>query len=83
MTAEVFKESLEDMLITAKEQGFEYLEVRAGNLHRKVGGYPSGHQCMRMCCDVMFQKMSDKDEVVYTPPVGKGATVKVKYYLKN
>lgn len=81
MTADIFKEELEGMLTSARENGLDCLEVKAGNLHRRVGGYPSGKQQMRLCCQVMFQEMTERDEVYYAPTIGMGATMRVKYYL--
>lgn len=61
-----------------------YVDVVAGNLHRKVGGYPPAPGCnhaMPNCCRVMKKNMKDGDVILKQPPKGQGARVTIRYQL--
>jgi hypothetical protein len=79
--AEDFRKTLAELLISANELGFVAVEVNAGNLHRRVGGYPGGDHRMPQCCDVMRQEMLSGDEVIDEPPSGQGARLTIRYRL--
>ena len=72
---------LEDWLSSAARAGQQYLDVRSGDLHRKVGGYPGTNHAMPVCCHVMRRTMRAGDEELQAPPKGLGATVVIRYVL--
>jgi hypothetical protein len=80
-TAETFKQALESIFGVARENGKGYVDVVSGVLHTRVGGYPSPNHRMPTCCSVMRQKMKPSDQELSTPPKGKGAELRVRYYL--
>jgi len=80
--AEIFRSELTKIIMNAKEQKKEYVDVISGDLHRQVGGYPSKNHSMPTCCDVMKSMMNPKDEILYQPPKGRGATLKIRYFIK-
>ena len=82
MTAEDFRNELAAMFAAAAKAGRGTIVVRAGNLHRAVGGYPgSGHR-MPVCCNVMYAEMVEGvDEVLSAPASGRGASVTIEYLL--
>lgn len=55
------------------------LTVRAGDLHRAVGGYPGRDHRMPVCCAVMRAAMAPGDEVLAAPPSGLGASLTIRY----
>lgn len=61
----------------------DYVDLNSGDIHRKVGGYPGRNHQMPTCCGVMYQLMKGSDEVISSPPSGKGASVTIRYYKKN
>ena len=65
----------------AKDEGAAFIDIVSGDIHRKLGGYPSTNHRMPICCDAMYELMKPGDEIIEAPPKGKGATVKVRYYL--
>jgi hypothetical protein len=80
--------------LTAKDFGFEILRqwreaegggftnavIRAGDLHRGLGGYPGPENRMPVCCDVMKRMMdSSVDSILSQPPKGKGASLCIRY----
>ena len=76
-----FQNELDNLFMKAREDGKEFIEVTSKQVHSNVGGYPSNNHRMPVCCDVMLAKMQSSDEIIEQPPKGKGATLKVKYYL--
>ena len=72
-TAEDFRAVLRARLQRATETGEMSLDVRSGDLHREVGGYPGQDHRMPVCCQVMRGEMTKADELVTAPPKGNGA----------
>ena len=79
---ERFREELRSLFSKATELGFVAVDVNAGKLHRRVGGYPGGsdHR-MPACCDAIYGEMGPQDTVVQKPESGKGASVTVRFVL--
>jgi 5-methylcytosine-specific restriction protein A len=82
VNAEAFKKELTKIFKDAKEQGKEYVDVNSGDLHRRVGGYPGSNHRMPTCCGVMKSMMKSKDKILEKPPLGKGASLVIRYFLK-
>lgn len=80
-TTDDFRRELNKMLASALQLGFRAVEVKAGDLHRRVGAYPGTSHRMPICCEVLRQTMKAGDIVVHAPPSGKGASFIVRYYL--
>lgn len=76
-----FTAELLQMLSEAESKGLSSLEVRAGHLHERVGGYPGPNHRMPACCDMMRKQMRDGDTIVKQPPKGRGATLTIRYRL--
>jgi len=81
-TAEEFREQLFEVFCVAAERRQPSVTVKAGDLHRNVGGYP-GRRSARMpvCCNVMRGAMLEGDVIVSEPPKGAGATLTVRYRI--
>lgn len=79
--AEDFREELNKILAEAQKRGAPYVEVSAGELHRRVGDYPGTNHRMPVCCEVMRQIMKKGDEIISEPPKGKGASLTIRYKL--
>ncbi len=80
-TAEDFQRTLNEIFRTAQSQGKTYIDVKSGDLHRRIGGYPGNNHRMPVCCDVMKRNMKHVDELLQQPPKGQGATVIIRYKL--
>ena len=76
-----FVKEIMQMKQMAKDEGAAFIDIVSGDVHRKLGGYPGTNHRMSGCCDVMYELMKPGDEIIEAPPKGKGATVKVRYYL--
>jgi len=53
-----FRAALFIMFSKATEDSSEYIDVNAGQLHRRVGGYPSSDHRMPLCCAVMSASLT-------------------------
>jgi 5-methylcytosine-specific restriction protein A len=78
-TASDFQAHLNRIFHDARERGVPYLDVKSGDLHRQVGGYPASNHRMPVCCAVMRKNMKVGDSVLYEPPKGNGATLQIRY----
>ncbi len=76
-----FSRELRAILASAGKLGLRAVDVKAGDLHRRVGGYPGTDHRMPLCCGAMRQAMKAGDEVVRAPASGKGASLVVRYRL--
>lgn len=76
-----FQLGLDETFRTAKQLGLWEISVKAGELHRRVGGYPSKDHRMPICCQVMREAMQTGDEIIAAPPKGDGATLVIRYRL--
>lgn len=82
-TADEFRAGLLRMMSDAQNAGNEYAEINAGELHRRVGGYPGRDARMPNCCQVMRAQLALNygDTVVDEPPSGQGASLTIRYRL--
>jgi hypothetical protein len=76
-----FRASLQKRFAEAEQTGKSYCGVKAGDLHREVGGYPDQDHPLRTCCEVMRQTMRDTDKVLQETPSGRGASLLIRYML--
>ena len=78
-----FRTRLQKLLSEAEANGATAIEINAGKLHRAVGGYPAedGKHEMPSCCEAMYQLRKPQDEILSSPPKGKGATLTIRYLL--
>lgn len=72
MNSEVFEKEIARIMEEARLVGESYVDIKAGDVHRKVGGYPSKNHRMPVCCEVMYSLKKPKDEIISAPPKGKG-----------
>ena len=80
-TALEFRSALSKLLTGGVEVGLRFVDVRSGDLHRVVGGYPGPLHALSTCCSVMRSLMRDGDEELAAPPRGVGASLVIRYRL--
>jgi hypothetical protein len=80
-TTNDFDRELRTLFQEAQAQGKSSLTVTAGDLHRRVGGYPGTRHRMPTACQSMRKAMTGADKVIAAPPRGKGASLKIEYRL--
>ena len=83
-SSEEFRVRLAALLHAATDAGQSFVDVRAGDLHSAVGGYPprvgSSHR-MPMCCQTMRSAMRRGDAIVAGPAKGNGASLVIRYLI--
>lgn len=80
MTKDAFDEYVDSQL---KHMEDDYIDLLSREVHERVGGYPSKDHRMPVCCDAMYNQMRADDTVMNSPPKGKGATLRIRYFKKN
>jgi len=78
-TTDDFKEELDEIFAFARAKKLAAVVIRAGNLHKLVGGYPGPQHRMPMCCSAMRQARREGDEIISEPPSGQGASLEIIY----
>jgi len=71
-----FKTYISDILKNIKN---DYIDLKSGDIHRELGGYPGKNHQMSICCNVMRELMLTNDLIVYEPPKGNGASFTIRY----
>jgi 5-methylcytosine-specific restriction protein A len=78
---EDFQSGLDSMFASAQQQGKSFVEIKSGDLHRSVGGYPGHVHRLPTCCRVMKRNMKPGDQILQQPPSGAGATLIIQFKL--
>jgi hypothetical protein len=81
MDSEAFRQEIEKQKREARANGQKYVDIRSGDVHAIVGGYPGTNHRMPACCNVMYSMMGKNDGILNAPFKGKGASLKIRYYL--
>jgi hypothetical protein len=76
-----FQRELDRIFRVARDQHLSHIDIVSRELHREFGGYPGTDHRMPTCCNVMLNNMQAGDEVLYSPPKGRGATLKIRYRI--
>jgi len=76
-----FQAELNNVFASAQKEAKPFIDVRSGDLHGSVGGYPGRNHRMPLCCGVMKRNMKPGDEIVQQPPSGQGATLIIRFRL--
>jgi len=80
-TADQFRAELNRCFAQAERTGQTHINIKSGDLHRELGGYPLRNHRMPVCCYVMRAAMCAGDKIISGPPSGKGATLVIRYRL--
>ena len=80
-TTDDFRNQLASEFESATVAEMDYIDIRAGNLHEKLGGYPKYSHRMRACCKAMRAEMGNDDNVLYSPCGGEGANLEIRYKI--
>lgn len=73
-----FQNHLNDIILSAQNKGFQFVDVKCGDLHKRVGAHSNR---MPMCCSVMKNNMRTGDKILHEPPSGQGASLIIRYKL--
>lgn len=77
-----FQAIIQILISTAQAYGEPYCDIKAGELHRFVGGYPNENHRMPACNRAMRNLfLEGVDEVILEPAQGQGASLTIRYNL--
>lgn len=76
-----FMNEIQERKERAKERGFTSIVIIAKELHNfLVKGKVKSH-VMPSCCNAMYNSRKSGDEIIYSPPKGRGSTLEIRYFL--
>ncbi len=76
-----FEKALAGMRAETQGRTEASIQIRAGDLHARVGHYLGPNHRMPSCCSAMRSLMASGDRFVYQPPRGDGARLTIEYQL--
>jgi hypothetical protein len=77
-----FEKALHAWLLEAEKEGNPFIDIRADDLHARIGDYPGPFHRMATCCEVMYENYKPSvDKILQFPPKGKGASMEIRYAL--
>jgi hypothetical protein len=76
-----FRMALKAQLYRAQKRGLPHIDIKAGELHRRLGGCPARSHQMPSCCEAMYAEKKTGDMIIARPPEGKGASLTIRYKL--
>ena len=77
-----FEKALNDWFLEAEKEESPFVDIRADDLHARVGDYPGPFHRMATCCEVMYENYRPQiDKILQFPPKGKGASMEIRYAL--
>jgi 5-methylcytosine-specific restriction protein A len=80
-SVEHFRMALRAQLNRAQKRGLSHIDVKAGDLHRRLGGSPAYPHRIPSCCEAMYAEKRAGDVIITRPPEGKGASLTIRYKL--
>ena len=77
-----FEKALIDWFLEAEKEENPFVDIRADDLHARIGDYPGPLHRMATCCEVMYENYRPQtDKILQFPPKGKGASMEIRYAL--
>lgn len=82
-SADDFRAEIAERFYRAEEEGAFYIDIKAGGLHRKMGGYPGPNHRVSSLCDIMIWEMRDDDTIVWGQHLKRlrGVSLTIRYRL--
>ncbi len=77
-----FEKALSDWFREEEQEESPFVDIRADELHSRIGDYPGPFHRMATCCEVMYENYHPAtDKIMQFPPKGKGASMEIRYAL--
>ena len=77
-----FEKALSDWFREDEQEESPFVDIRADELHARIGDYPGPFHRMATCCEVMYENYHPAtDKIMQFPPKGKGASMEIRYAL--
>ena len=75
-----FEKALNAWFLEVEKEENQFVDIRADDLHARVGDYPGPFHRMATCCEVMYEHYKPEvDRILQFPPKGKGASMEIRY----
>ena len=78
-TAWEIQNRLAAILNFARQSGKSYVDVELDSLQKQFANFSGSDRSMSVCCDVMIKLMRPGDSILHESPIGKSATLAVRY----
>ena len=78
-TAWEIQNRLAAILNFARQSGKFYVDVESNSLQKQLANSSSSDRSMSVCCDVMIKLMRPGDSILQESPIGKSATLAIRY----
>jgi hypothetical protein len=77
-----FEKALKAWFDAEEKQENPNVDIRAEELHQRVGDYPEECRRMATCCQVMYENYkSASDKILHFPPKGQVGGMEIRYAL--
>ena len=76
-----FRDLLAREFESAAEDGKDYVVIRSGDLHDKLGRYFGADHRMPACCNAMWAAKGNDDEVLESPQRCQGRNLVIRYTI--
>jgi len=80
-TAWEVQNRLAAILNFARQSGKSYIDVESNSLQKQLANSSSSDRSMAVCRDVMIKLMRPGDAILQESPVGKSATLAIRYMV--
>jgi len=80
-TAWEVQNRLAAILNFARQSGKSYIDVESNSLQKQLANFSSSDRSMSVCRDVMIKLMRPGDAILQESPVGKNATLAIRYMV--
>jgi hypothetical protein len=77
ITTDDFREAIRRLFVEAAQRGPPHLDVRSGELNKRVGGQNQ----MPQVCSAMKSLMREGDLIIESPPKGNGSRLVIRYKI--
>ena len=81
-TAWEIQNRLAAILNFARQSGQSYIDVESNSLQKQLANFSSSDRSMSVCRDVMIKLMRPGDAILQESPIGKGATLAIRYRIQ-
>jgi hypothetical protein len=80
-TAWEIQNRLAAILNFASKSGKSYVDVESNSLQKQLANSSSSDRSMSVCYDVMIKLMRPGDSILQESPIGKSATLAIRYMV--
>jgi len=80
-TAWEMRNRLAAILNFARQRGKSYIDVESNSLQKQLANASSSDRSMSVCYDVMIKLMRPGDSILQESPIGKSATLAIRYMV--